>query len=728
MLGSQRHIAGSDTREADSTAVALPADGSTRAAETLQRAIQAHQRGALSDAEASYRRLLATQPLHTDALHLLGLVCMATGRLTEAVGLIEQAIAGHPHIADFHSNLANTLLRLGRAEEALPACQRALALRPAFPEAHCNLGLAYQHLHRLEEAAEAYRQALTLRGDYPDALNNLGNVLKDLGHLDEAETAYRRIIALRPDDWVSTFNLGLLQQTTGRAGDAEATYRRCLALQPTHADSHYNLGHLLRGQGRIEEAALEFRTAIRCDATHTEALGELLQHLCQLCLWDDVSALMDSTLRALRSDEGLFSPFTMLFLDAKPEDHLLCARRWVKRKLPAKTVQGPGPSLAGSSPDGRSRTDRLRIGYLGANSSPTCYLIPELLEFHDRSGFEIFTYSIGRGGDAASERRILVNSDHYVDLSNLPDVDAAGRIAADGIDILVDLKGYTSDSRWQVLSRRPAPIAVNWLGFPATMGAEFVDYILTDPFITPPGHERFFSERICRLPECYEINDRRRAIDDRTPTRAECGLPDDAFVYCSFNQTYKITPQLFSRWLHLLESVPGSVLWLFASNPWAPQNLRQHAKARGVSPERLVFAGMMPLAGHLARYRNADLFLDTFPCVAHTTASDALWAGLPVLTRVGETFASRVAGSLLRAVGLPELVTESAPEYDRMALHLAQDRGLLTSLRERLAAGRLSSPLFDSRRFTRHLETAYRMMWDKWQSGGTPSAIDVPAV
>ncbi len=322
-------------------------------------------------------------------------------------------------------------------------------------------------------------------------------------------------------------------------------------------------------------------------------------------------------------------------------------------------------------------------------------------------------------------RRLIEGLDQFADLRNVSDAEAARRIAADGVDILVDLKGHTREARTQIFAYRPAPIQVNYLGYPGTMGAPFIDYILVDDFVVPADQQPFFTEKLVHLPGCYQVNDNQREISAHTPSHAECGLPDQGFVFCCFNNGYKITPAIFDAWMNLLKAVPGSVIWLLEINRLAPANLRREAEARGVAAQRLVFAPRQPLAEHLARHRAADLFLDCFPVNAHTTASDALWAGLPVLTIAGETFVSRVAGSLLRTIGLPELIMTSLEDYAAMALRLARDPALLGDLRARLAASRKTSPLFDGGRFARNLEQAYVSMWETHAAGEQPLAFAV---
>jgi predicted O-linked N-acetylglucosamine transferase (SPINDLY family) len=413
----------------------------------------------------------------------------------------------------------------------------------------------------------------------------------------------------------------------------------------------------------------------------------------------------------------------MMAIPSSSADQLRCAQNWVANRLAsiARLRDGLGFRFP------RGPKSRLKLGYLSADfhQHATAYLIAELFELHDRTRFEIWAYSYGADDGSALRQRLVRACDRFTDIGSSSYEAAARQIYADGIDVLVDLKGYTRGARTQILALRPAPIQVNYLGFPGTLGADFVDYIITDRFITPPDQEPFFTEQLVYLPDCYQANDRQRPIAEQTPTRRECSLPETGFVFCCFNNTYKITPEVFTIWMRLLQKLPDSVLWLLEANPAVATNLRREAAARGVALERLVFAPRMSLAEHLARHCRADLFLDTLPVTAHTTGSDALWAGLPVLTCAGETFASRVAGSLLTAIGLPELITHSLAEYEARALHLAVHPNELAALRERLAQNRLTAPLFDTPRFTRHLETAYRMMWEIYLKGEPPRQIKI---
>jgi predicted O-linked N-acetylglucosamine transferase (SPINDLY family) len=445
-----------------------------------------------------------------------------------------------------------------------------------------------------------------------------------------------------------------------------------------------------------------------------------MQHVCD---WSRLEELWEHQRRSARDPQGQqFSSFSMLSVPLTPAEQLQCMKNFSRHQLRAALHDRDRPHFRFE----RKENSRIRVGYLSADfhEHATAYLMAELFELHDRGRFEIAAYSYGPDDGSPMRERLKQAFDHFSDISSASHADAADRIHRDQVDILVDLKGYTHGSRTEIVAMRPAPIQVNYLGYPGTMGADFIDYLVTDRFITPREHAEHFSEKLAYLPGCYQVNDRKRSVA-ATPPRGELGLSQQSFVFCCLNQTFKIVPQFFAAWMRLLKAVPGSVLWLLESNPWAAQNLRQQARNHGIDPRRLIFAPMCPSARHIARMGAADLFLDTAPCNAHTTTSDALWAGLPVLTCAGNTFASRVAGSVLTAAGMPELVTHTMEAYEAFALRLAGNPGELAGLREKLARNRTSAPLFDTPSFARHLEALYLRMWENYLSGNAPRAIEL---
>jgi predicted O-linked N-acetylglucosamine transferase (SPINDLY family) len=662
-------------------------------AETFDRALEHHRAGRLPEAEVLYRQILHEQPSHADVLHLLGVIAHQKGRHDLAIAHISKAIELNAVVADFHN----------------------------------NLGAAYRASGKLEEAVTCYRRALALKPDYMDAHYNLGNALKILGRLEEAVACYRRALALQPDSVWALNNLGTALMSHDKLEEAVSCYRRALALQPDSAEAHYNLGTVLQSQGRGEESVAHFTLALSLKPDDAAAENQLMHQLQHLCEWNHLDKLFEHQTSVVRAGpRSLLPPFTFLSIPSSPAEQLACAGNWVVSKLSdAVALRGNmGFCFA------RAPKERLCLGYLSSDfrEHAMTYLFAELFELHDRASFEVSAYSFGPDDGSPLRKRIVHACDRFVNIAAVSFVDAARKIYEDGVDILIDFQGYTGAARTEIVALRPAPIQVNYLGYPGTMGADFIDYIITDRFITPPDQEPFFSEKFVYMPDCYQINDRRRKIGEAIPSRAECGLPDSGFVFCCFNHNSKITTTIFDVWMRLLKQVPASALWLLEPNSRAAVNLRREADARGVNPARMVFAPMLPVESHLARIRVADLFLDTLPYNAHTTASEALWVGLPVLTCAGETFASRVAGSLLKAIGVPELITNSLEDYEAKALSLAQNPSELVGLRRRLTENRLTAPLFDSKRFTRHLERAYQMMWENYLRGESPNRIEVPTI
>ena len=573
-------------------------------------------------------------------------------------------------------------------------------------EALTTLGIQLQESGRLEEALAPSLAAVRLRPDLPETHNNLGNVYLKLGRLDEAALAYREALRLRPAFPLALSNLGLALAQVGRLDDAVTLYCHAITADPAWPDAYHNLANTLNEQGHTARALEAYRQAVILKPDFAEALAALVHLQRHACDWDGLAANEQALLDLVRHGGARIAPLILMSLaGAGLDDQLVAARRW------AEPLTVPVPARLPPPP--RRQEGRLRLGYLSADfhAHATAYLTAELFEVHDRSRFELFGYSFGPDDGSPTRRRLEEGFDHFVDLRALGHAEAAARIRADGIDILVDLKGYTQNARSRILAYRPAPLQINWLGYPGTMGAEFIDAILVDAMVAPPEDQRFYHERLVALPDCYQPNDSRRPIAP-APSRSDCALPEAAVVFCCFNNSFKLSPAFFDIWARLLLAVPGSVLWLLAANELVETNLRREAAARGLDPARLVFAPRLPLTQHLARYRLADLFLDTLPYNAHTTASDALWAGLPVVTVRGATFAGRVAASLLNAVGLPDLIADSAEHYEALALALARDPARRAALRRQLSETRATAPLFDSRRFTAAIEAAFVGLWN----------------
>jgi predicted O-linked N-acetylglucosamine transferase (SPINDLY family) len=601
--------------------------------------------------------------------------------------------------------LAGVLERVQKGHEAIALLHEALAIVPGNAKIHHSLGLALCDARRYDEAIDHLRRAVTADPRYARGWNNLGNALRDDGQKAEAASAYREALRVEPNYVLAQLNLAGVLVELSRFAEAETALRRALRLQPGHYESLVSLGAVLRQLQRPEEAAAAYREAIAVQPERPDArlrLGATEQEMCDWRHFDEYIALVhryiaDATAAPL-------APFTYLSLPTSPAEQHVAAKRWVERAL--SPAQSPPPPLAEAPLASRAPGERLRVGYLSSDfrHHAIAFLLTELLERHDKAQLEIFAYAYGPDDVSPERRRIRNAFDHWRDIDADSDEQASQRMRGDRLHVLIDLNGHTQYSRTAILARRPAPVQMSWLGYLGTLGAPWCDYILTDRFVSPPETQPHFSERFAYLPHCYCPSDTRRAIDARTPARSECGLPGDAFVFCGFSAGYKILPGVFAAWMRLLAQVDGSVLWLVANDRASQANLLREAAAAGVDPRRLVFAPKVAQPLYLARMRCADLFLDTYPYNAGTTANDALFAGLPILTCAGATFASRVAGSQLLAAGLPELVTHSLDEYEATALRLAREPGALPAIRARLAAGKSASPLFDMARFASDFE------------------------
>jgi protein O-GlcNAc transferase len=721
----------------------------------LQQAIAAHRGGAVADAERLYRRVLSVDPQSDVACGNLAIIVAGRGDLDEAERLFRRAIAARPNDPTGFNNLGALLLQQGRVSEAIAAHRRALALAPDYAAAHLALGNALKQQGQLDEALASFRQAIRCKPDHAEAYFNLGVTLQQKSRLEDALSAYQRVIALDPRAVTAIGNAGVVLQQLGRLEDALQFHCRALALDPTYGDAHnnvgaallalerpdaalsalrqalahkpddpralYNAGNALRELGRLDEAIAAYAAARRLRPDDADAFFQLAYHRWRACDWTDYDADQEKLLAMVRGGGARVPPFYLLSTPADAADQLACARQWAEPIAvpPSEVLRHPAPEPR----------ERIRLGYLSGDfhQHATAHLAAALFAHHDRARFEVFAYSYGPDDGSAMRTRLMRAFDRFTDIRALSHRQAAQRIHADRVDILIDLKGYTHRARPRILAHRPAPIQVSYLGYPATMGADFIDYLIADSFVAPASEQEFFSERLVHLPGCYQVNDPDRAIAPLRSSRQDHGLPREGVVLCCFNNSYKIAPALFDVWMRLLAGVPGAVLWLLAPNPLVERNLRQEAGHRGVDPGRLIFAPPLPLGEHLARHRHADLFLDTLPCNAHTTASDALWAGLPVLTCAGPTFAGRVAGSLLTAIGLPELITRSLQEYEQTARALALARDRLAALREKLEQNRGARPLFAIAHFTRNIEAAYDRMWKTWCAGGQPMPFAVEA-
>ena len=688
----------------------------------FQEAVDFHLRGQLLEAERLYRKVLRAAPDHFDALHLLGVLEAQRGEPQAALDLLGKAIAINPEDAAAQSNLANVLLGLRRYEDALSHCDWSLKLQADHADAHNNRGVALRELGRFEDALESFDLALKYRPDFADALNNRSAVLRALGRYEDALESCDLALEYRPDFADALNNRSVVLRALGRYEDALESCDRALEHNPDFPDALYSRGNLLSLLKRYEEAAVPYEKLLAVAPDHRYAPGNVLFSKCYICDWSSNEAAERLLIKNVEERKLAAMPFGFLAFSDSPAKQLKCAQAHVESDHPPSS----NPLWQGEL----YRHEKIRVAYVSSDFHvhPTVFLMLRLFEQHDRERFETIAISYGPNRPGPLRTRIEHAFDRFIDVRAKSALEIARLIRELEVDIAIDCKGFTQDSRPEIFAYRPAPIQAQYLGYPGTMGAEYIDYILADRFVIPDDHRKYYAENVVYLPDCYQVNDSDRHISLEIPDRREVGLPADGFVFCCFNQHFKITPQVFDVWARLLSDVDDSVLWLIEDNVPSARNLRSEAANRGIAPERLVFAQRTEQALHLARHRLADLFVDTLPYNAHTTASDALWAGLPVVTCKGNTFAGRVATSLLNAIGLPELVATDLDAYEKLALILATDPTMLSNIKAKLRQNRTTYPLFDTDRFRRHIEQAYIAMWERTQANKPPEGFSVPAL
>lgn len=647
---------------------------------TIKQALNFHRQGQLSEAEAEYRAILANDTQHFDALHNLGLLKLQQQSLAEARQLIERAVTIRPDSTEALLNLAVVLLALYEPKEALAASDRALRLTN-HPGAWATRGNALFLLGRNDEALSSLDEALKIAPNNIEALIYRGTVLSCIDRPDEAVVTFARIpVAQNP---ANLYRRAQLQQRLGLYAAAARDFRRLIEISPNALPAWMGL--------------------LGCAS--------------ESCDWPALEEPRRKVLAAIDTGQAVY-PMEALRYSSNPAQQLKCAMRYAPR-----AIQGAEYTMRKPA-----RPTRLRIAYVSPDfrMHPLAYLIPQLLECHDRARFEIVGVSLGPPDDSDIRARLIQAFDEFYDLKSSPDDAVATSVRNLDIDIAIDLAGYTEHARPAILARRVAPIQASYLGYCGTSGSRFIDYLVADKIAVPPSNQRFFTEQLVYLPDSFMVADSNQAISEPMPARRECGLPDEGFVFCSFNRNYKILQPVFDVWMRLLHAIDGSVLWLSANLNRGCDNIQRAAKARGIDPQRIVFAPHVKVrADHFARYGVADLFLDTLPYNAHTTACDALFAGLPVLTAMGSAFPGRVAASMLHAIGLSELVAAGIEEYEALALRLARDPARLAAIRNRLIANRRTKPLFDTDRLSRNIEKAYDQMFEIHCDGEPPRSFGV---
>lgn len=746
-----------------------------------------HNQGQLASARRIYQQILKVLPKHFDSLHMLGVLDGEEGKLSSAIEFMSQAIQinssvasvyanrGHvfndmkqfqmaisdydkaiqlkPNYAKAYCNRGVALNAMGRLDAAVSDYHQAIAIAPEMADAHLNLGVALAALKQYQSAIDCIDKAISIKPDYADAYCHRGNVLVNQGSLSNALKCYEKALLFAPYDaeihyfrGVALFLLKQYEQAIesyDRAISIKSDYvdayiqcgvaltsfiqyeyaieslQRAIEIKPDRADAYACLGNVFLLKKEYILAVDNFQRALSIEPDVPYVFGFILHAKMRMCNWSNYDQMLDELIIKVKQNKKVTAAFGFL---------ALCSDLMLQRQVAETTCLDRYQSnLVLGNQFSLKKNKKIRIAYYSADfhNHATAYLMAELFELHDKTRFEVFGFSYGPDFGDEMRRRLSIAFDQFIDVKSKSDLEVAELSRQLGIDIAVDLKGYTQDERLAIFAARPAPIQISYLGYPGTLGVDYIDYLIADQTLIPQHSQSHYTEKIVYLPNSYQVNDRTRTISNTLFTREELGLPNHGFVFCCFNNNFKITPETFEGWMRILQQVEGSVLWLFEENAWVAPNLRQVARQHGVDPSRLVFASRMALPEHLSRHRQADLFLDTLPYNAHTTTSDALWAGLPVLTCTGEAFASRVAASLLNAIGLPELITSTQQDYESLAIELACNPFKLTAIRHKLGVHRTTMPLFDTPLFTRHLETAYTEIYDRFHAGLPPDYIYV---
>ncbi len=683
----------------------------------LRRGMDLHRSGDLAGAARVYGDILATQPGHPDALHLLGLIDHRQGRTPEALQRVGQAFATQPDNPVFAANLGNIRKDAGDLDGAMASYRIAVALDPRQSGARNNLGTLFLARGSLDEAIECFRAVLEQSPDHARAWHNLGLAHARRGERSAAIDAQRRACAILPDFDDAWATLARLLLSNGQSDDAMAALLRWTKSAPQSAAAHADLAVAQHRAGSLTNARAGYERALSLAPAWLGVRCNLCALLQKTCDWEALERHWPMLAEAIAQGRpGVPLGLLVAQPEATPAQQLAAARANAGTVSAAPARSYPPAAVAG----------RLRVGYLSGDfrEHATAYLTAELFELHDKDRFDVTLLSYGPDDGSPMRARLVRGGGAFIELRELNDAGAAARIESLGLDILVDLNGNTDNGRMGIAARRPAPVQVSWLGFPGTLGVPAYDYLMADARVIPPGDERWYAEQVVRLPVCYQSNDRRRARPVVAEARAAHGLPDEAIVLASFAQSFKITRPVFEAWLRTLADVPATLLWLLDDNPVATAALRRRALEAGVASERLVFAPRLAMEAHLRRYLVADFAVDTWPCSAHTTASDAVWMGCPLITLTGATFASRVATSVLASAGLADAAKPDLPAYGAAIRALAMDALARARWRTRTAAA-AASPLFDSPAFARSLETAYLAMADGRRRGNPPAGFDV---
>ena len=683
---------------------------------TYNNLVKLHNHGKYSEVIKVSEEYLSKDKFNALIWSIKGSANHELGKLEEALECFKIGIDIEHNNADCHNNMGTILEKKGQFQEAIIAYKKALNINPNKIETYFNLGNAYKGVGIFDKAVEYLRKAICLNPEYTEAYNNLGNVLLQQGLIDEAIEIFEKAILIKPDIAELHCNLGYSYVKKNEIEKAILAFNKSLDLNPNFIQSYLNLGNILSNKGKIIEAIEMYNKALLIKPDYEALRSQKLHQLANICDWKAIDKEY-SFISHLGINQNFISPWSILSLEDNPANHrkrseITAKNRYLQKPIPLTT---PISNLK----------KHIHIGYFSSDfyDHATMRLLSKIFRKHDRERFKIYAYSYDVGKNDEIKEKFINSVDVFNDVSQMSDKNIALLARQDRIDIAVDLKGYTQNNRVGIFAYRASPIQVNFLGYPGTMGAEFIDYLIADKTIIPQEFKNFYSEEIIYMPHSYQPNDDSRLISKKEITRLEMGLPEDSFVFCCFNNSYKITKVEFDIWMRILQKVQGSVLWLLKTNKWAEFNLKKEAENRGVNSERIIFANKLSQSDHLARQKLADLFIDTFNVNAHTTASDALWGGLPVVTKLGKSFSARVAGSLLKSIGLSELITNNKEDYERLILELALDRDKLSKIKDKLVMNRLLEPLFDSEKYTRYLENGFLEAYENCIRGNDPKTI-----
>ena len=650
------------------------------------------------------------QPILTEEQINSVMTLYSSGQLNETIAEIKILNKAYPNVPLLFNILGACYQAQGLLGDSAKMFETATKIKPDYAEAHFNLGVVLKTSGQLEEAIESYKKAIYLVPNYPAAHNNLGNIYKDLNQLDDAVESYQKALTFKRDFLEAYNNLGLVFRRTEQLYEAEKNFRKGIEINSNYFDSHFNLGNLLRDVNRRKEALLCYEQARKIKPDANYILGNVIHTKMHLCQWDDLQGQIDELLKGINNGRKVIGPFALMAILDSPQYIQKATEIYVNNKYPRSNFF---PEI---SPYLKQK--KIRIGYFSADfkDHPVSTLTAELYEIHSRDEFEIHAFSLGKNINDSMNLRIRKAVDQFHEVELLSDKEVVRLSRTLKIDIAIDLSGFTQGSRTGIFAMSAAPLQLSYIGYLGSMGADYYDYLIADKTIIPIEKQKFYKEKIIYLPH-FQANDSTELYQSDSFSRKDFGLPEDAFVFCCFNNTYKITPETFDVWARILKKVKNSVLMIFASNDLAEKNLKSEINSRGINQNRIIFGYQLPRSEYLARFKLVDLFLDTNPYNAGTTASDALRVGLPVLTYIGDSFASRMCASILNAANLSELITKSQKEYEFLAVELANNPSKLLKITNNLKTNIASSPLYNTRIFTKNLESAYKLIYHKYHDG-----------